>query len=76
MIPTRHSVRICGGSQTRVQDYPKGIVASSPRVASNACLGCVFGNGNNANGVVADVVPAAGTGLASTVLRLWRFVGR
>ncbi len=35
---------------------PKGIVASSPRLACNAYLRCAFGNGINANGVVARVM--------------------
>src|SRR5437667_774574 len=41
---------------------PKGIGASSPRLACNAYLGCAFGNRINANGVVAEVRRArAGT---------------
>ena len=49
---------------------PKGIETSSPRLASNAYLGCAFGNGNNANGVAAEVMPAVRNGLATTALRL------
>src|SRR2546425_12062608 len=43
---------------------PKGIATSSPRLACNAYLGCAFGNGNNANGVVAEFRRAGGNGLA------------
>jgi len=49
---------------------PEGIAASSPRLAWNAYLGCAFGNGNNANGVVADVIRAGGNGWGATALRL------
>jgi hypothetical protein len=35
------------------RDNPKGIVAFNPRLAQSAYLGFGFGNGNNANGVVA-----------------------
>ena len=49
---------------------PKGIETSSPRLASNAYLGCAFGNGNNAKGVVAEVGSAGGNGWAATTLRL------
>ena len=55
---------------------PKGIATSSPTLASNAYLGCAFGNGNNANGVVAKAMRAGGNGLATTALRLGRFDGR
>src|SRR5437588_511523 len=55
---------------------PKGIATSSPRLASNAYLGCASGNGNNANGVAAKVMPAVRNGLAITALRLGRFDGR
>ena len=55
---------------------PKGIETSSPRLASNAYLGCAFGNGNKANGVAAEVMPAVRNGLAPTALRLGRFDGR
>lgn len=41
-----------------------------------ACLECVFGKGNNANGVVAEVRRAGGNGWAATALRLGRFGGR
>ena len=37
------------------QNNPKGIGASSPRLACNAYLGCALGNRINANGVVAEV---------------------
>ena len=33
-------------------------------------FGCAFGNGNNANGVAAEVMPAVRNGLATTALRL------
>jgi hypothetical protein len=49
---------------------PVGIVASSPRLACNAYLGCAFGNGNYANGVVAGVRrwwPSARTGSAAAL---------
>ena len=55
---------------------PKGIETSSPRLASNAYLGCAFGNGNKANSVAAEVMPAVRNGLAPTALRLGRFDGR
>jgi len=35
---------------------PKAIVTSSPRLDWNAYLGFALGNGNNAIGVVADVM--------------------
>jgi hypothetical protein len=41
------------GFSDACSDNPKGIVAFSPRLAQSACLGFGFGNGNNANGVVA-----------------------
>ena len=47
---------------------PNGIATSSPRQACNACLGRGFGNGNNANRVVADVRRAGGNGWAATAL--------
>jgi hypothetical protein len=40
-------------SQMACRDNPKGIVACSPRLAQSAYLGFGFGNGSNANGVVA-----------------------
>ena len=55
---------------------PKGIATSSPRLACNAYLECAFRNGNNANGVAAEVMPAVRNGLATTALRLGRFDGR
>ena len=55
---------------------PKGIATSSPRLASIAYLGCAFGNGNNANGVAAELMPPVRNGLATTALRLGRFDGR
>ena len=64
--PLNHPQR-CGSetsqtSQTRAPNNPKGIGASSPRLACNAYLGCAFGNRINANGVVAEVRRArAGT---------------
>ena len=49
---------------------PKGIVASSPRLRGTSYLGWAFGNGNNTNGVVAEVRRAGGNGSAATALRL------
>ena len=76
MFPPRHCVRNCCGSQTRAPNKPEGIAASTPRLACNAYLGCAFGNGNNANGVAAEVMPTVRNGLATTALRLVRFGGR
>jgi len=75
--PSHHPQR-CGSqtSQTRAPINPKGIGASSPRLACNAYLGCALGNRINANGVVAEVRRAGGNGWASTALRLGMFVGR
>ena len=75
MFPPRHCVRKCCGSQSRAPNNPKGIAASSPRLACNAYLGCAFGNRNNANGVVAKVRRAGGNGMAATALRLGTFGG-
>src|SRR5438105_14120541 len=62
MFPPHHCMRNSCGSQTRAPNNPKGIGASSPRLARNAYLGCAFGNRINANGVVAEVRRArAGT---------------
>ena len=44
--------------------------ASSPRLASNAYLGCAFGNQINANGVVTEVRRAGGNRWAATASRL------
>jgi hypothetical protein len=63
-------------SQSRAPNNPKGIGASSPRLACNAYLGCAFRNRINANGVGAEVRCAGGNEWASTALRLGRFVGR
>ena len=76
MFPPHHCMRNSCGSQTRAPNNPKGIGASSPRLARNAYLGCAFGNRINANGVVAEVRRAGGNGWASTALRLGMFVGR
>src|SRR5436309_13148925 len=64
MFPPQHCMRKhCGSqtSQTRAPNNPKGIGASSPRLACTAYPGCAFGNRINANGVVAEVSARAGT---------------
>src|SRR6266550_374330 len=63
-------------SQARAPNNPKGIGASTPRLACSAYLGCAFENRINANDVVAEVRRVGGNGWASTALRLGMFVGR
>ena len=53
--PTQVAERVSMTSQTGAPNNPKGIAASSPRLACNAYLGCALGNRINANGVVAEV---------------------
>ena len=55
---------------------PQRGIGRQPKVdAPGAYLGCAFGNGNNANGVVADVMLRR-DGMATTALRLGCLVGR
>src|SRR2546426_9394729 len=56
----------------RIRFQPQRDGALQPKVVLflRGCLGCAFGNGNNANGVVVEVRSAGGNGGAATMLRL------